>query len=104
MQKGKALIEDWFSADLKGNWKFVSAVYCNNMESKYWQCETCSHFIAMTKEDLREKLQNMEKKIEHPTAKKYPGDLKLLCKYLLFCAPVVALPISGNMVTAVEKG
>ena len=104
LQKGKALIEDWFSADLRGNWKFVSAVYCNNMEPKYWQCETCSHFIAMTKEDLKEKIHNMENKIKHPMAKKYPEDLKLLCKYLLFCAPVVALPISGNMVTVVGKG
>ena len=30
LQKGKALIEDWFSAYLRGNWKFVSAVYCNS--------------------------------------------------------------------------
>ena len=35
LQKGKRLIEDWFSADLRGNWKLISAVYCNNMDRKY---------------------------------------------------------------------
>ena len=34
---------------------------------------------------------------------KYPDDLKTMTKYLLFSAPVVSLPVRGNMVTAVNK-
>lgn len=73
-------------------------------ECHYSACEKCLDFIAMNKDELKAKLQSMEKRIEHPKTKKYPEDLKLLCKYLLFCAPVVALPTRGNMVTAVQKG
>ena len=28
----KTMIEDWFGADLKGDWKYVSALYCQEME------------------------------------------------------------------------
>ena len=34
---------------------------------------------------------------------KYPEDLRTITQYLLFSAPVVALPVRGNMVTAVNK-
>ena len=28
----KTMIEDWFGADLKGDWQYVSALYCQEME------------------------------------------------------------------------
>ena len=28
----KAIMKDWFGADLKGNWHYISALYCQEME------------------------------------------------------------------------
>ena len=28
----KAIMKDWFGADLKGNWCYISALYCQEME------------------------------------------------------------------------
>ena len=75
------------------------------MEDKYYGCEQCLDFIATNPENMFEKLEKIEKKLATPPrTKKYPEDFKTICKYLLFCAPAVALPISGNMVTKVQKG
>ena len=88
-----------------GTWKYVSVVYCKNMEDKYNGCEKCLDFIATNPDNLFEKLEKIEKNVTTPSkTMKYPEDLKTLCKYLLFCAPAVPLPISGNMVTKVQKG
>ena len=37
LESNKAKLEDWFGADLKGDWRFVSALYCKAMHtvSKY---------------------------------------------------------------------
>lgn len=75
------------------------------MEDKYYGCEQCLDFIATNPDNLFKKLEKLDEKLTIPTKTvKYPEDLKTLCKYLLFCAPAVALPISGNMVTKVQKG
>ena len=75
------------------------------MEDRYNECEQCLDFIATYRDDLFEKLEKLDEKLTTlTTTVKYPEDLKTLCKYLLFCAPAVALPISGNMVTKVQKG
>ena len=75
------------------------------MEDKYYGCEQCLDFIATNPGNLFKKFEKIDDKLKIPTKKvKYPEDLKTICKYLLFCAPAVALPISGNMVTKVQKG
>ena len=73
------------------------------MDAVFTECKHCFDFIAKGEPELSEKLEKMEERLRNPKTKKYPEDLKTLCKYLLFCAPNVAMPIGGNMVTAVQK-
>ena len=93
---------------MDGEGKFLNNVFLRKLLTKYYKyngCEKCLDFIASNPDNLFEKLEKIEKNVTTPSkTMKYPEDLKTLCKYLLFCAPAVPLPISGNMVTKVQKG
>ena len=45
LENNRNLIEDWFAADLKGNWRYVSALYCKGMEQILKDCTNCNPFI-----------------------------------------------------------
>ena len=47
-------------------------------------------------------IDSKEKK-QAATVKKYPEDFVGICKYLLYCSPIVALPVGGNLTTAIRE-
>ena len=62
------LIEDWFDADLKGNWRYVSALYCTGMEQILKDCINCNPFIATNQDEVL----NFMKNLEDQDVKKWP--------------------------------
>ena len=102
VEKIRTIFEDWFP-HLRGKWKFVSMMVCEQMHEIVKNCSDCIEFIS-TCEDLPEKLKYMDEKIPlAPKKEKYPEDLKDVFKNLLYLTPKIALPVSGNSVTAVQK-
>ena len=102
VEKIKTIFEDWFP-HLRGKWKFVSMMVCEQMHDIVKDCSDCIEFIS-TCEDLPEKLKSMDEKMPlAPKQEKHPEDLKDICKNLLYLTPKIALPVSGNSVTAVQK-
>ena len=96
----RAILEDWFGADLKGNWRYASALFCQAMEDVLKDCHNCSQFIATNSDQISAILESLETK---SVLQRYPEDFKTLSKYLLFSAPKVSLPVKGNMVSEVHK-
>ena len=62
------LIEDWFDADLKGNWRYVSALYCKGMEQVLKDCPNCNPFIATNENEVL----NIMRSLEDENVKKWP--------------------------------
>ena len=78
-------------------------IVCEQMHDIVRNCSDCIEFIS-TCEDLPEKLKSMDEKMPlAPKKEKYPEDLKDIFKNLLYLTPKIALPVSGNSVTAVQK-
>ena len=77
----KAIIEDWFGADLKGNWRYVSALFCQDMEEILKNCHHCKKLIAANSDQISAIMASLEKNL---ALQRYPEDFKTLCKYLLF--------------------
>ena len=103
LENNRYLIEDWFGADLKGNWRYASALYCTDMEQVLKDCRNCNLFIATTQDEVLNIMKNLEDENVKKWQVKFPEDFKLITKYLLFSAPKIALPVTGNIVTAVHK-
>ena len=62
------LIEDWFDADLKGNWRYVSALYCKGMEQVLKDCPNCNPFIATNENEVL----NIMRSLDDENVKKWP--------------------------------
>ena len=102
LDTNKALLEDWFGADLKGNWRYVSTLFCKDMEQILKDCLHCNPFIATNQEEVLNIMKNLE--LSQPEDQvKFFEDFKIICKYILFSAPKIALPVTGNMITAVHE-
>ena len=122
----KQVLEEWFSKSLTGNWTYVSAVFQDkgkNFKIEYfpcffisflclslldssqhliYSCEKCCGFIFDGAVTLQKRITEIEDSLEQPN-KKNPEDYRTLCKYLLFCAPAISLPVRGNLVKSVKK-
>ena len=68
LENNRNLIEDWFAADLKGNWRYVSALYCTGMEQILKDCTNCNPFIATNQDEVL----NFMKNLEDQDVKKWP--------------------------------
>ena len=75
-------------------------MFCQDMEDILKDCPNCNQFIATNPEQISAILRKLE---TTSASQRYPEDFKTLCKYLLFSAPKVALPVRGNMVSEVQK-
>ena len=62
------LIEDWFDADLKGNWRYVCALYCKGMEQVLKDCPNCSPLIATNENEVL----NIMRSLDDENVKKWP--------------------------------
>ena len=68
LENNRNLIEGWFAADLKGNWRYVSALYCTGMEQILKDCTNCNPFIATNQDEVL----NIMKNLEDQDVKKWP--------------------------------
>ena len=68
LENNRNLIEDWFAADLKGSWRYASALYCTSMEQILKDCPNCHPFIATNKNEVL----NIMKNLEDEDVKKWP--------------------------------
>ena len=101
----KHIFADWFKKDLKGKkWKFISFVACQELDPELKGCKM-SDYIAEGKEEVIKKLRSsdMKERKAAENVEKYPEDFILICMYLLYCAPVVPLPLGGNYTSAIRK-
>ena len=80
-------------------------MYCQDLDESIIDCGDCKQFIAQGKEDLINKISAIEIKLIHGfmTNSRYPKDLLFLSKYLLYCSPCIALPVRGNIYSAIRK-
>ena len=56
----RTLIEDYFSADLKGNWRYISAWFCKNTGQFLNPCHDCNIYIATNPEELLKLMKILE--------------------------------------------
>ena len=56
----RALIEDYFSADLRGNWRYISAWFCKSTEQFLNTCDNCSRYVATNQEELFALMKRLE--------------------------------------------
>ena len=61
VEKIRTIFEDWFP-HLRGKWKFVSMIVCEQMHDIVKDCSNCMDFVS-TCEDLPEKLKSMDEKM-----------------------------------------
>ena len=101
----KLIFASWFKGALKGKqWKFISFVACQELDPDLKGCKK-SDYIAEGKDEVIKKLRSSDKK-ERKVAEnveKHPEDFITMCKYFLYCAPVVPLPLGGNYTSAIRK-
>ena len=101
----KHIFADWFKGALKGKkWKFISVVACQELDPELKGCKM-SDYIAEGKDEVIKKLRSsdMKERKAAENVEKFPEDFILICMYLLYCAPVVALPLGGNYTSAIRK-
>ena len=99
LKKIREILGETFQEDVKGPWKIVSLAFCLEIDQDIKDCLKCKDFIACGKEELIEKLDKIEaaRRAEVENVKKCPEDFVIICKFLLFCCPLVALPVLGNL-------
>ena len=61
LEKIKQIIQEWFGPHLQGQWKYISAVYCDKMEENIDVCKDCRNLIAEGTEELRKMLDFVKK-------------------------------------------
>ena len=75
------------------------------MDQEIRDCQKCKEFVAEGKEELLKILQKIDslRKEEISNETKHPEDFVLFCKFLMFCCPVVPLPIGGNLAKVIQN-
>ena len=113
MKENLIFFQEWFGADISDNWRFVSIVFTMNLEESLRSCDYCKLFINHGEDELYYAifrihyytwLSNIVKSFltKLNCLFKVPvEEFKTISKYLLFCSPVLALPIGGNYANAV---
>ena len=99
MSKVREIVGDAFQSDIKGPWKIVSIVFYLESESDLKICSSCNDYITKGKNELLEALEKLhaKRKAEVANLTTYIKDFVAICKFLLFCCPVISLPVLGNL-------
>ena len=64
LENTKAMIEKWFGADLKQDWMFLSAVYCEKGDMYKKLCAKCDdNFVFTSPDDLLAKLTQLHNEL-----------------------------------------
>ena len=104
MRKVREIVGDAFQSDIKGPWKIVSVVFYLESEPDLKICSSCNDYITKGKNELLEALEKLhaKRKAEVANLTKYVIDFVTICKFLLFCCPVISLPVLGNLSKVIE--
>ena len=104
LAKIREIIGDSFQQDIKGPWRIISMVFCQEIDQDIKDCPNCHEFVAHGKAELLEKLKKLEskRKTELVGVTKNPEDFVSMCKFFLFCCPIVALPVLGNLPKVIQ--
>ena len=97
----KKILGDTFQADTKGPWKIISVVFCLEMDPEFRNCSNCNKFIAEGKEELLQLLKYID--VRSDSKFKHPEEFVNFCKLLLFCCPVVPLPVGGQLTKVIQE-
>ena len=99
MSKVREIVGDAFQSDIKGPWKIVSIVFYLESEPELNICSSCKDYITKGKSKLLNALEKLhaKRKAEVANLTKYVIDFVTICKFLLFCCPVISLPVLGNL-------
>ena len=99
MKKVREIVGDAFQSDIKGPWKIVSIVFYLESEPELNICSSCKDYITKGKSELLNALKKLhaKRKAEVANLTKYVIDFVTICKFLLFCCPVISLPVLGNL-------
>ena len=110
LEKNKANMEEWFSRDIRGDWHYLSSVFCLDLdpdiETHCQSCPICDDFVIHGENEIAIKLAKMESRLPKRTkiSKEDQEDFKTLIKYMLFSMPKKSLPINGgNFTKEVQK-
>ena len=99
MRKVREILGDAFQSDIKGPWKIVSIIFYLESEPELKICSSCKDYITKGKSELLDTLENLHAKRKAAVANltTYVYDFLLICKFILFCCPVISLPVLGNL-------
>ena len=99
MRKVREIVGDAFQSDIKGPWKIVSIVFYLESEPELNICSSCKDYITKGKSKLLNALEKLhaKRKAEVANLTKYVIDFVTMCKFFLFCCPVISLPVLGNL-------
>ena len=120
LNNNKSILKSAFRSDLKGEWDIYSIAFAEKIADDVKICKKCSRFVTervrdvnideedkhdphASMKDLENKLLDLANKPDQFSASKYADDFKLLCKYLLFCLPMIQLPVRGTFHRFVDK-
>ena len=94
LESNKELFEDWFGADLKGKWRYFSALFCLDMEQLLKDCIHCKDFIATSQPELLIILDLVEKVKLQYFFLKYYSNFTFIFSY------VVVQPLRSTLKTS----
>jgi hypothetical protein len=99
MRKVREIVGDAFQSDIEGPWKIVSIIFYLKSEPDLNICSSCKDYIAKGKSELQDNLEKLhaKRRAEVADLTKYVKDFVTICKFLLFCCPVISLPVLGNL-------
>ena len=104
MRKVREIVGDAFQSDIKGPWKIVSVIFYIESEVELDICSSCKDYMVKTKSELQETFEKIyaKRKVEVADLTKYVQDFVMICKFFLFCCPVISLPVLGNLSKIVQ--
>ena len=104
MRKVREILGDSFQSDIKGPWKLVSIIFYIESELEIKICSSCKDYISKGKIELQETLEKLhvKRKAEVANLTTHVKDFITICKFLLFCCPVISLPVLGNLSKTIQ--
>ena len=91
----RTLLNRIFGSVLKGQWKIMSMVSCHELEESVENCNHCHQFVSKGAPGIIQRIQAFEQSLEINDFQKFPRDFQEIAKYLLFCLPLLPLPVTG---------
>ena len=106
LENTKRMFEQWFAADLNPEWKFFSAVYCENATNKKGKknrlCDNYDKdFVFTSSEDFITKLEKIHRD-PHKKTDEYLESYNVMVKFLLFFATYHPAPVSSLIDTKIK--